>query len=346
MPKSSKIGLIGYSRHMVDEITQTLGTIAEPIPVAEAQALARDLYGFEGSLSRLGGERDSNFKIIRPDGKAFVLKVLHPAEGRQTVEMQIAALQHLDRSIPVQRAVETLSGEDIVEHVTPDGDKRLVWMVGYAAGRMMADAAPAADLRHAFGHVIGQTTLALASFDHAGADRRLLWDLAHAAELKCLITHVSDSGLRQRVRHALARYQSDIEPIFTQLPQQIIHGDFNPHNIVTDELGTRITGVIDLGDMVRTARVADIAVALSYHLGTYGDPWQGANEILDAYTELVKLTPDEREALPYLVETRLAMSVIVSEWRAALHPENRLYIMRHNAGARSRLGCLQESFRK
>ncbi|GLQ79138.1 hypothetical protein GCM10007881_26550 [Mesorhizobium huakuii] len=42
---------------------------------------------------------------------------------------------------------------------------------------------------------------------------------------------------------------------------------------------------------------------------------------------------DEIAALPVLIATRLAMTVIITNWRASQYPENRDYILRNQKSA-------------
>ncbi|MCW6509685.1 hypothetical protein [Lichenifustis flavocetrariae] len=47
---------------------------------AEATRLAQELFGISGRVARLTSERDANFQVEAPDGRAFVLKLSNAAE--------------------------------------------------------------------------------------------------------------------------------------------------------------------------------------------------------------------------------------------------------------------------
>jgi hydroxylysine kinase len=52
---------------------------------------------------------------------------------------------------------------------------------------------------------------------------------------------------------------------------------------------------------------------------------------------VLPLEPDELRVLFDLITTRMAMTIVISSWRAARYPANRNYILRNNAAAWARL---------
>ena len=52
----------------------------------------------------------------------------------------------------------------------------------------------------------------------------------------------------------------------------MIHGDANDYNILVDAAGARVTSILDFGDMVHTATVCDLAIALAYVMLDKQDP--------------------------------------------------------------------------
>ena len=81
-----------------------------PLTEKDAVALARTRYGLEAGARALPGEFDDNFRLAVPDGRLFVLKAMHPARDRGLVELQGAALRHIeDRAphLPLPRVVPT-----------------------------------------------------------------------------------------------------------------------------------------------------------------------------------------------------------------------------------------------
>jgi hydroxylysine kinase len=52
---------------------------------------------------------------------------------------------------------------------------------------------------------------------------------------------------------------------------------------------------------------------------------------------VLPLEPAELRVLFDLITTRMAMTIVISSWRAAIYPANRNYILRNNAAAWARL---------
>src|SRR5215471_10586078 len=90
---------------------QTTPPALEP---EDARQVLRDSFGMEASLTPLAGERDENFRVDAGGRGRFVLKISNLADGQPVLEMQSAALRHIelvDPGLPVMRALQTAAGE-------------------------------------------------------------------------------------------------------------------------------------------------------------------------------------------------------------------------------------------
>lgn len=318
-------------------------TACAPIAPAAAAAFAAARFGVAGHAVPLGGERDSNFRIMTGTELDWVLKIANPAEDPAHVAMQIAALRHLgasDPCLPVQTPRPASDGADVTVYESDDAAPRLSWMVRFLDGALLADVRTTPALRRDTGRMLARVAHALADFSHPAADRVLLWDVARAAQVADLVCHVADSDMRKHVARVFTQFSDAVLPRLATLPAQIVHADFNLHNLLADPHGQRITGILDFGDMLRTARVADLAVAASYHVGMDDDPLAPVRDLVAGYESLLPLDDTERALLPALIATRIAMTITIGEWRASLYPENRVYLLRNNAPARRRLVAL------
>ena len=73
------------------------------------------------------------------------------------------------------------------------------------------------------------------------------------------------ADLKPRIASFLTRFTTHTAPALANLPRQVIHGDFNPHNLLADPADpTQLTGLLDFGDMTLSHRICDLAVAASY----------------------------------------------------------------------------------
>ena len=105
--------------------------------------------------------------------------------------------------------------------------------------------------------------------------------------------------------------------------------------VIDPQAPERIAGVLDFGDMVRTPRAVDVAVAASYLTHLEDDPLAPVARMVAAYAAVAPLDAAEVELLRDLIVARLVASITITEWRAARYPENAEYILRNNRGARA-----------
>ena len=108
----------------------------------------------------------------------------------------------------------------------------------------------------------------------------------------------------------------------------MIHNDMNPDNVVVKQSdSSQVAGLIDFGDMVYAPLINESAVAAAYQAVSCADLFLGTADILKGYHSVNPLQEQEMDLLPSLVVNRIAMTAIISEWRAKEHPENQDYIL-------------------
>src|SRR6267154_891709 len=144
--------------------------VAQPVTEAEAVRLARELYGLEASARALPGEYDDNFHLIAADGRAFVLKVMHPAREQSFIDLQCRALTHLAQrapQLPLPRVTPNRAGALFTSVTTADGSTRLVWVLTFVNGKVLAEVRPhSLELLGELGRYLGEMDGALLSFAH------------------------------------------------------------------------------------------------------------------------------------------------------------------------------------
>jgi Ser/Thr protein kinase RdoA (MazF antagonist) len=316
-----------------DQLGAVLDAPIPPASITDAEALARSHFGLEAVAKPLTGERDRNFHLVAADGAQYVLKVVHPAEDPAVTAFQGEALLHLaqaDPALPVPRACLPLA----VRWDMARQPSRLVRMYSWLPGRPLHLAAPSPLQRQALGRLLAQLDLALRGFQHPAQHHVLLWDIQHAARVRGLLPAIDDPLRRGGLEQLLDRFERYALPIMRGLRRQVIHNDFNPHNVLADAVDdTRIAGIIDFGDMVHAPLVQDLATACAYQIQPEGHPLAGPAEMAGAFHAICPLLPEELDILPDLIAARGVISVAISGWRARLQPENAPYILRNTPRA-------------
>ncbi|MCP4688028.1 MAG: aminotransferase class III-fold pyridoxal phosphate-dependent enzyme, partial [Desulfobacterales bacterium] len=105
----------------------------------------------------------------------------------------------------------------------------------------------------------------------------------------------------------------------------VIHNDGNDYNVLTlprGKWGVRVSGVIDLGDMVHTRVVYEPAIVCAYAMMGKADPLAAARAIVAGYHEANPLAREELAVLFDLIRARLCMSVCHSANQRRLEPDN------------------------
>ncbi|MBA3911003.1 MAG: aminotransferase [Rhodobacter sp.] len=309
-----------------------------PPPRSDEDTLARLVYshwGLTGSLTRLTSERDLNHRFDTQSA-SYTLKLSNPAEPATMTDFQTRALLRtaaVDPGLPTPRVIPTRGGSPVA--TLPEGALRLLtWCPGTPVAHLPRTPA----LAEAIGTALARLTAALAQFDHPASDHILLWDIRQFPRLAPLFPALPED-LRPVAEIFLDRFKTRIAPALAKLPTQIVHADFNPHNLLADPARPdALTGILDFGDMVRSHRVCDLATACSYQIEPES-PLRLLAPLLAAYHARLPLTWAETHLLPDLITARMLTTLTISAWRAARYPANAAYILRNAPSARAGLAA-------
>jgi 4-aminobutyrate aminotransferase-like enzyme/Ser/Thr protein kinase RdoA (MazF antagonist) len=304
-------------------------SVAHPVGVEEAARLARDLYGLDVTAKSLPGEYDDNFHLTAADGAQFVLKVMHPARERSFIDLQCQALQHLAKhadAVVLPRVVPTHRGELQTEIKASDGTKRLVWLLTFVSGTMLAKVRPHSDeLLTGLGRLLGAINSGLQNFSHPAAQRELKWDLSAAGWIKGHVSEIADSPRRLLVEKFLTLYDSEIVPALGRFRRSVIYGDANDYNVLVSDpwpLPRKAVGVIDFGDIHYGITVSEVAIAAAYAVLGKKDVLRAAAAVIAGYHQVFPLQEVEIAALYTLIGMRLAVSVTNSEHRKTIKADD------------------------
>jgi len=323
-----------------------LSTAVPSLSAQEAGALARRLYGIDGSVAPLAGERDQNCLLSASDGRRYVLKISNPSEAVEVVDFQIAALDHIARTaseLPVPRVVRTLDGGARGTVAQRNGTQAIVRMLTYLDGIQIRETKRSRAQRCAMAAGLARLNRALHGFEHPGAKHDLLWNVSDAHRLVARLDGIVNSHRRALAKSFMARFTGRVLPRLGSLRSQVIHNDYHFYNVlVAPDDPVRIVGVIDFGDMLQAPLVGEVATAAAFHMAGNADPFEGPAQFVAAYHAVLPLMEVEQEVIADLMATRHLITVLISEWRAARYPENRPYIMRHNPAAWEALSQMAE----
>ncbi len=306
-------------------------TLANPeISLERAREIVRDAYGRDGDLALLGSQQDYNVRVGATGDTIgrTVLKVANSAFHARELEAQNAAMSWVacrvpDTCLPV--VVPALDGTEI-STIDVAGESCAVRMVTYVEGEVLAAApylSPAA--LTGLGDLVAAMSAALADFDHDGLDRTLQWDLRQANRVvDLLLPHVSDPARVAALTAAVARSEA-VLAVSAALPVQPIHGDLTEDNVVGrhDDAGRIVPGgVIDFGDLARSWRIGDLAVACASLLYRSDADPMAVLPVIRGFDARLSLTDHEIDALWPLVVERAAVLVVSGQQQISISPDN------------------------
>lgn len=294
---------------------------------SEIKQLVAAHYGLQGTLKELPGYCDQNLMLTTAD-QQYIVKIANSGEPLLALEMQNAAMAHLtDKTMAVPSALNNGAGQSITQ-ITSAGDKvSYLRVLTFLPGHFYADA-PAdkhnSQLWRALGAFLGRLNIASADFDHPGAYRYLDWDLAQGYRVCQSKKHLLSTSQAKLVDYFLKLYHNHTLPILGKLPQGVIHNDANDYNVLVDNIDnpSKITGLIDFGDMVHSHIVNELAIAGAYAMMAQDDPLNVLKTIVAGYHQTRALNDAEIEVLFSLVALRLCVSVCNSALAIQQQPDN------------------------
>lgn len=322
---------------MTDPGWGVLASAAPQFPDEAIGKLVLDAYGVEGRvLKRLNSERDQ-VVLFGDDRHQLVVKLSNESESASNIDLEEAAalwavsadpLLPLSTPLPVRgsesRHTTTRHPETGASHFLRAYD-RLSGRAGLEGGDLAADTVVA------YGATTARTARALRGFFHPAAGRRVLWHVEERQKARRLVSHITDPAVRELVEAAFDRFEDRVAPTWPQLRAQVVHGDLTLDNLLID--GTQVTGVLDLGDLTHSTLVFDIASAFGSLSATLqGDAlFRTLRLFLDGYRSVLPLEPEELGVLGDTIAVRAAITLCISHWRSADHPENAEYIQAWDA---------------
>lgn len=295
-----------------------------PLELDLVQALVEESFGIAAQAARLTGDRDENFRMDTKDGPSYVFKVLPAEESAATADLLPAVLRHLENvavDLPVPRVIHTRGGRNQIRFNDASGALRVATLCTFLPGHVLLGATRSSGQRRSCGKLLARLASALRTFDHAGCRREVVWDIAHVPKLASLIPKVPELPNVSFLRDFVAQFTAEIAPRLARLRHQFVHNDFNARNIlVAPDDESRVVGIIDFGDAVYTALVADVAVGVTGQLSAPETADDAVREFVGAYCEVEPLRQEELMLLNWLIAGRIALNTVLTAWSRLQHP--------------------------
>ncbi|MEK6235934.1 MAG: phosphotransferase, partial [Planctomycetales bacterium] len=264
----------------------------------EAIEIARSRFGVAGSAEELPSERDQNFRLRKPSGDLFVLKLANAAANRESLECQNQAMrrvaEHCGESV-CPRPVPAQSGNEIIELQADDGRRYFGRLLTHVPGVPLAEVNPHSPmLLDSLGRLLGSVSEALRGFSHPAAVRDFVWDLKNSGDV------VRDRGPTalsadrwEIVAQFLKHHEEHVVPKLDGLRVGVLHNDANDYNVLVEQRPTidrKAVALLDFGDMVESHLVNELAICLGYAMLDKPDPLVAAARVVQGYHAVFPLT--------------------------------------------------------
>ena len=315
----------------------------DEIPGFDKQSMARlvmDLYGIEGEVSPLVSYEDQNALIRTPAAK-YVLKIANKKWPQSFVQAQTDVLEYLKVNAPgltFPAVVRTRAGNTITRV-----EGFAVRLLTFLEGQLLTNTPRTPELYQDVGRFLGQFSKVMQGYPAdtvEGSDP--LWKLDNVMACKAYLDDVDDADVREQFERLYAYYEKNILPRLPRLRKAVIHSDANEQNFVIDPREpTRISGLIDFGEMQYGSQVNELAITLAYGLLGENEVAMASAKIIEGYEREFELEREEREILFYLMAMRLVTTITMSCHNAKLQPDNK-YLLVTQKPARVLLRQLEE----
>ena len=293
---------------------------------AQALELLGSHFGLVGDVESLPSWWDQNFRFVTDAGERFILKIANADEPISLLELQADALAFLaerDLAVGLPRIVLTTAGARGLATPGENGGSHWVRLLTYVPGEVLGRIQPRTpELLESFGQVLGRLDAELVEFDHPAAERsEFIWDLTRAGDVIAVeAPHVRNKGRRARVEALAGEFEAFVAPALADVPRSVIHNDANDYNVLIGPPaleGRRVVGLLDFGDLLKSATVCEVAIGCAYALMGMSDPMAAMLSVVRGYHRARPLSEAELEILFPLIRTRLGVSVCVSSSRTA-----------------------------
>lgn len=325
---------MGDLRGVQPLLTEVFSERFPPADLKEVIHAVEDSFEVQAdNLKVYKGEFDRNIRFDDPNLGTWLIKVSTDDIGLPSIRWQESLLRaaQADARIPFLTP-HLLTSADGRSHITVKCGRRtyIARVVKWIQGPLMSEIVDfGRDLPRSLGAASAYLTRALSGLTAIGGIGDHGWLIQRGPEVVNEALTILDEDYRVRtVRHLTRRFEESVLVRLKELPWSVIHHDLHDGNVVLDEAGNSVAGVIDFNDAAAAPRVSDLAIAGAYAMLRQKDPEHTFRAVVDGYRSIIELTTDELDVVGEMALMRLCMNWAQWQSRALKSTDNEYALSR------------------
>ena len=283
-------------------------------------------YRIGGALSFHRGEQDLTVLIDRSHLKKdnLVMKVINPATDMDFIYAKLGAMTLLNQDHgKIHPALIPTRYGDSSTLIELYGEDRFAYLMEFAEGTPLeTNKILSKPLMWQIGQRLALMNQTLATIESEGFDRDYQWAPHLADKYITKYWEFLPQDVQLLIEQAIGIIKGSFSSErLSSLKWQVIHCDVNDQNIFYHRRA--VTGIIDLGDAVRTYRICELANCLTYLLFDRRPLVGILSHVTRGYTEITPLPKEELRTIIDFILVRLALSLSIGYFNEATHPEGK-----------------------
>lgn len=208
-------------------------------------------------------------------------------------------------------------------------DKHCVRLLTFLPGIIFADLkSHSSQLLEEIGRTLAKLDKLLFDYKNVNAHVDSKWDLKNTLRCRAFIKYLAHEEDKKICSFYLDQFE-ELLPTILSLKQSIIYHDANEYNMVVNASDpSKLSGLIDFGDMIKTFTICELAIGCAYcMICTEDKPLSTALDVVRGYHQNFPLTFDELRVLFTLICSRLVISVTSSSYSLTVDPSNEYLVI-------------------
>jgi len=324
-------------------IANNLGFTPPCHPVQSILDVLEQKFALHGLLHPLEGERDQNFRLHAGDGELYVVKISGNDEDRKVVEFQTGALFHIqthDPELPVPRVRKTIAGDC---YACIGNESSLFRVLTYLGGTPMSQgqlSSPA--LAGNAGVFLGRLVRTLREYSHPRENYFMPWNMTNGLLDEDEIWASGGEDMRALESELRPGCRQTVAALLQQR-MQVVHNDAHQDNLlIANPDSDQVTGLIDFGDLVRTALVCDLAILCLAFAETSSTAEISVANVVAGYHAEYPLLKQEIDLVYEAMLTRETLAVLLFDFKIAHEASASKYVRESRPGLMEGLLRLRE----